>query len=205
MKEIIPLKKDIIFKSKVSEITELDVEHTYKVNDDTVNGKLILNGKYKMTEASLIEETFYYEIPFSISISNEINKDSIKLEIEDFKYDLDKDVMKVDALIEFKCDKEEIVMNEINDLDNYFKEDELTINKEDNNIINENITDNITNNIINTNDKYNTYKVYIVRDGDTIESICTKYNVKYEEIKDINNLNEFNIGNKIIIPYINND
>ncbi len=205
MKEIIPLKKDIIFKSKVSEITELDVEHTYKVNDDTVNGKLILNGKYKMTEASLIEETFYYEIPFSISISNEIIKDSIKLEIEDFKYDLDKDVMKVDALIEFKCDKEEIVMNEINDLDNYFKEDELTINKEGNNIINENITDNITNNIINTNDKYNTYKVYIVRDGDTIESICTKYNVKYEKTKDINNLNEFNIGNKIIIPYINND
>ena len=51
-------------------------------------------------------------------------------------------------------------------------------------------------------DNYYTYKVYIVREGDTIESICNKYNVDISNIKEYNNIENINIGDKIIIPYI---
>lgn len=209
MKELIPIKKEIIFKSRVYEITAIDVEHDFKVKEDMVEGKLILSGAYKMTEASLIEEDFYYEIPFSIAISDKIIKDSINIEISDFKYKVEKDVIKVEALLEFICDKEEKMEDYINNesLENYFMDDEIKKNvevkEEVKNINTEDTVNNLTKNIINTDETYNTYKVYIVREGDTLETICTKYNVKYDDIKEYNNITEINIGDKIIIPYIN--
>lgn len=266
MKEIIPLKKNIIFKSKISEITAIDVEHDYKIKDNLVEGKMLLTGSYKMTEASLIEEDFYYEIPFSIAIGEDVKKDTIKLEISDFKYDYEKDIMRINAELEFTCDKEEVndmqddifnnlstedyfndgeIKEEVTDInvDTDIKDNEIESKKSninDNEIdigkniikdnemeteiqktlindnqINTTIKDkvneinsdieigNITDNIISNDKNYNIYKVYIVREGDTVDSICAKYNVKYDDIKDYNNLNEINIGDKIIIPYIN--
>lgn len=210
MKEIIPLKKDIIFKSKVYEITSIDVEHNFNIKDSVVDGFILLSGSYKMTEASLIEEDFYYEIPFSIAISEDIIKESINIEISDFKYKIEKDLMKVDVLLEFSCEKEDIkedIMEYNNDLDDYFNdENEESFEETNNNIVNsEDTINNITNNIINNEEKYNTYKVYIVRENDTIDTICTKYNINYEDLVEYNNLNEINVGDKIIIPYINSD
>src|SRR5574344_2092752 len=160
MKEIIPLKKDIIFKSKVYEITSIDVEHNFNIKDSVVDGFILLSGSYKMTEASLIEEDFYYEIPFSIAISEDIIKESINIEISDFKYKIEKDLMKVDALLEFSCEKEDIkedIMEYNNDLDDYFNdENEESFEETNNNIVkSEDTINNITNNIINNEEKYN--------------------------------------------------
>lgn len=49
-----------------------------------------------------------------------------------------------------------------------------------------------------------TYKVCIVRDGDTIESIMEKYNVTLDSIKKYNIINDLKIGDKVIIPYERN-
>ena len=92
MKEIIPLKKDIIFKTKVAEVTSINLEHDYKILDDMVEGTVYLSGSYKMTEASVIEEDFVYNIPFSIAISKRIDKDTIKIDIDDFKYEVIKEL-----------------------------------------------------------------------------------------------------------------
>lgn len=218
MKEIIPLKKDIIFKTRINEITNISLDHNFKILDDIVEGTLYLSGTYKMTEASVIEEEFFYNIPFSIVTPENIDKDSIRIEIDDFKYEIEKDVMKVNIELELSCDEieenvkvdmkdesKEIETEELNDyITNYFKDDEKTSIKEETNNINidENIT-NITNSIINNEDAYYTYKVYIVREGDTIETICSKYNVVIDDIKEYNNLSNINVGDKIIIPQIN--
>lgn len=236
MKELIPLKKDIIFKSKISEVTSIDVEENHKIKDNTVNGNIIISGTYKMTEASLIEEDFYYEVPYQISIGDDVLKDTINIEIDDFKYDYVKDIMSINASLLFTCDKKEesIPMDVFDNLNNedYFKEENeindnnvdvnintnidtdisdniinnsnnktTNINEEVNNIGNEEIS-NLTNNIVNK-ENYNIYKVYIVRDNDTIDGICQKYNVKYDDIKDYNDLSNVSVGDKIIIPYIN--
>lgn len=210
MKQLIPLKKDIIFKTKIYEITNINLEHDYKVLDDIIEGNVYLSGTYKMTEASIIEEDFNYKIPFSIAISKRIKKDSIKIEIEDFKYSNEKDILKSDISLELTCDEEEVLEEEKEEysdldeyMDNYFEDEEPSIN----NIIIDNdttnvIEDNITNNI-NMENNYYTYQIYIVRENDTIETICNKYNISIEELKKYNDINNINIGDKILIPKIN--
>ena len=202
MKEIIPLKKDIVFKTAIGQITDINLEHNYDIKDNLVEGNVLLYGSYKMTEASVIEEDFNYKIPFGVSISKNINKDTIKIEIDDFKYDINNDVMSVSVDLEFSCD--EVEENNIVFEEPLIEEEkEITINESNNDIdIDQNIT-NITNNIVNNDQKYYTYKIYIVRESDTLESICNKYNVSENELKEYNNLTNINIGDKIIIPYIN--
>lgn len=211
MKQIIPLKKDITFKSTIGDLSNLNLDHDYKINDDIISGTVAISGTYKMTEASVVEDDFYYTVPFSIAISNRIKKDTIKIEIDDFKYEIEKDILKVNIDLLLTCDEnEEEVENDLN-IDNYIddyfnsevEEEKATVSdvKTDININNE--INNITNNLINNEEKYYTYKVYIVRSGDTIEDICSKYNISYEELKSYNDLSEINVGDKIIIPSFN--
>lgn len=207
MKQIIPLKKDILFKSKIGSLSNLNLDHDYKINDDIVNGTVALSGTYKMTEASVVEDDFFYTIPFSIAISDRIKKDTIQIEIEDFKYEIEKDILKVNIELELTCEENETeeVKDDVSDyLDEYFKDENNNLTEEVKEVKTEldvdNEITNITNNIIETNDKYYTYKIYIVRENDTVESICSKYNITYEELKEYNDLNEINIGDKIIIP-----
>lgn len=215
MREIIPLKKDIVFNTIIGEITSINLEHDYKIKDDVVSGNVCVSGSYKMTEASVIEEEFFYKIPFGVSISSNIDKDTIKIDIDDFKYETVKDILKVNIDLEFTCEEKEKNEEELSNTgqieeengqieeENYFENENVTVKSEQNNInIEENIS-NITNNIINNDNKYYTYKIYIVRQGDTIESICNKYNVTKDELKEYNDINNININDKIIIPQIN--
>ena len=196
MREIIPLKKDIVFKTTIGKIVNINLDHEYKVKDNLVDGYVILTGSYKMTEASVLEDEFSYKIPFGVSISKRIKKDTIKIDIDDFKYKINKDVLSLSIDLEFSCEDEENVINEeikeeIPEVEEIPEEE--TIKKEV-----ENISNSIT-----SEEKYYTYKVYIVRENDTIESICSKYNVLLEDIKDYNDLSNISVGDKIIIPYIN--
>ncbi|MBQ4262740.1 MAG: LysM peptidoglycan-binding domain-containing protein [Bacilli bacterium] len=267
MKEIISVKKDIIFKTKISEITSLNLEHDYKIKDDLVEGKLVLSGSYKMTEASLLEEEFFYTIPFSIAISENIKKDTINIDINDFKYETQKDVMKIKVDLDLECEENTIENEEeiesIEEFENTYELENLNENNDilmenesymENNLINDfdineyiekntetienntetienntqieqnnnelekniiinqidNINDdktisNITNIIDKNNETYHTYKVYIVREGDTLETICSKYNLLVDDLKEYNDLSNINIGDKIIIPQIINE
>lgn len=213
MKEIIPLKKDIIFKTKIGEITNISLEHDYKILDDLVEGEVNINGTYKMTEASVIDEEFEYKVPFGIAISKKVDKDTIKIDIDDFKYDINKDVLKVNIDLLLTCDELE-EKEEVDDLDNYLNDyfkDEIVIPETKtesiepiiNDIDIDNNISNITNTIINNENKYYTYKIYILREGDTIETICNKYNISKEELSLYNSLTDLKIGDKIIIPEIN--
>lgn len=47
---------------------------------------------------------------------------------------------------------------------------------------------------------YMTYKVYIIREGDSIESVMNKYGVMKEELEQYNDLREIKLGDKLIIP-----
>ena len=47
---------------------------------------------------------------------------------------------------------------------------------------------------------YKSYKIYIVRDGDSVESILEKYSISKDKLEEYNDLKELKIGDKIIIP-----
>ena len=43
MKEIIPLKKDIVFKTVIGQITDINLEHNYDIKDNLVEGNVLIN------------------------------------------------------------------------------------------------------------------------------------------------------------------
>lgn len=54
-----------------------------------------------------------------------------------------------------------------------------------------------------TPETYSTYRVYIVRENDTIEEIINKYKITKEQLEEYNNLSSISTGTKLIIPNTN--
>lgn len=207
MNEIIPFKKDVLFKTKISEITDISLEHDYKIMDEIIDGDFILEGTYKITEASMINEDFFYKIPFSISITDNYEKESINLTIKDFSYEIkNDDILSINVELNLEAREKEILDEVIDEIveeeNNNILEDEIIDEKDE--IIDE-IKEGDINKLTESFDKkenFVTYKVYIAKEGDTIDSISYKYNTTTNELLKYN-LEEVNIGDKIIIPSIN--
>ena len=49
---------------------------------------------------------------------------------------------------------------------------------------------------------YMTYRVYIIREGDSIDNILARYEITKEELASYNDLNDIKLGDKLIIPAI---
>ena len=57
--------------------------------------------------------------------------------------------------------------------------------------------------LFNTNsdtEEYITYQIYIIREGDTVDSIVAKYDIDIESLKEYNDISDLKIGDKVIIP-----
>lgn len=203
MNKIVPFKKEIIFKTNVFEITSISLEHTLKVEDYTVSGNFIISGEYKITEQSVDVEIFKYEIPFSIAFDSKYILDNASVDINDFYYEVINDrvlSVNIEVLvdkIEEKEEEDDIV--EENIIEERCVEEEDIENLEPKEEKDNNSSINIFNNI-NIEDSYNTYKVYIVREDDTLESIMSKYDISKDQLEEYNDLSELKIGDKIIIP-----
>ena len=57
----------------------------------------------------------------------------------------------------------------------------------------------------NTEETYTTYSVYLLRENDSIENIIENYGVTREELSYYNDLDNLNVGSKIIIPTVKRD
>ena len=224
MKQTLEFKKDCIMKSYVEEVSDITLTHDYKVLEDTVEGYFDVSGSYKMSKSSIQSEEFMFTIPFTIALSSLIDKDSIDLKIEDFKYSIEKDVIHLDMFLEMdyeelaiegknNIDETKEAIDEILDEQDEVKED-TTIKEEieekdgeemkEPDIKNEDTTKEV-NSILNTfsdEKEFYNYKVYIMRNEDTLESVAIKYNVGLNDLKDYNNIENVSVGDKIIIPYI---
>lgn len=230
MNQKIEFKKDCMLKTYVSSITDISLTHDYKILDDTIEGYFDVTGSYKVTMSSVETESFMFTIPFTIALSSLIDKDTIDLKLSDFNYSVEKDVLHLKMFldmdyqeIEIKEDTEdnEEIDNMINDL----MDKESTTNiKSPSEFHNEVMLDNVIdskeevstkqkvseknfNTIFNEvkESNFSKYKVYIMRSEDTLESILVKYNVTMDEIKEYNDIDNINIGSKIVIPYNKNE
>ena len=230
MNQKIEFKKDCMLKTYVSSITDISLTHDYKILDDTIEGYFDVTGSYKVTMSSVETEDFMFTIPFTIALSSLIDKDTIDLKLSDFNYSVEKDVLHLKMFldmdyqeIEIKEDTEdnEEIDNMINDL---MDKESTTDIKSPNEFHNEVMLDNVIDSKeeVSTKEKvseknFNTifnevkesnfskYKVYIMRSEDTLESILVKYNVTMDEIKEYNDIDNINIGSKIVIPYNKNE
>ena len=101
--------------------------------------------------------------------------------------DLIEEPVRIDLLKDMLNTNKEEEMNE---------EKNITINNN-----NDNNNENISNNLFNPEqEEYVTYRVYKVLEGDTLDSILTKYNITKEMLSDYNNIENIIPGDKLIIP-----
>lgn len=246
MKKIVPFKKEIVFKTNLSEITSISLEHNLQKKDNNIiNGNFVVSGNYKVNETSINTERFSYELPFDINVDEKYMLDNVVIDIDDFYYEIinNKSLeVNIDVLIDHLEEKplieeKEIIKEEKEDVSNIMeieKEDEDIMErcieaedilssleekdeKENENVIRDDkkievveqksVTkiNSLFDNLDSSTETYKTYKVCIMRAGDTIESVLQKYTITKEELEIYNNLSDIKIGDKLIIPSLNNE
>jgi len=247
MKENKHIEKELLFKNNIKDITSISLDSDFKIEKQELIGNFLISGDYKVHEVSLNRENFNFKIPFRESIEDDIDLNTVNVEITNFLYDYKKDELLVnidyqitgerkDVLIfddEESLDdflnsrevevvdtrleeiKEEIVADkeEIKEIEN---KEERIIEKVDNseievitecekiNLDNEDrdmvSSDEIINSVNKIEDGFVTYKVYKIKENETLESIVIKNKTTIDEIKEYNDLNNLNVNDKIIIP-----
>lgn len=194
MKEIIKLNKSIELKENISEITSISLESIYNSSEFGIDGTFDLTGTYK----NLYDDndiSFEEKIPFTYDFLVDIDLESINITIEDFTYDIDKNMLNIH--VDYEVEFNKIINDRI---------EEIPEIKEEKQILEEKVLE--EENIIETketcNEKYITYKIHVAKEEETLSSICTKYNVDVDEIRKLNQIEDIFPGIKIIIP-INNE
>lgn len=222
MKQIIPFEKDILFKTKIGELTSISLDNDLILKgEDIVTGNFYIKGTYKMISSSTNEEEYSYKIPCEIQINNTYDTYDCTIDIDDFSYEIKNDdtlCVKISVLLDnlVKKEPEERKEEELIDMTDSLpikeeleqeepetkKIEELVVDER--NIDPVNVLNDIKSDIISdTDERYLTYKVYTVQEEDTIEKICTKYKVSVDQIKDYNDFDNLTAGLKLLIPNSN--
>ncbi len=212
MKSIVPYTKAIEFNTKIAEICSISLEHELNIGENEIEGNFIISGDYKSHEVSVNKEPFHYTLPFSLEVTENIDKETIDFEITDFTYEIEGDsTLKVniefcltaDELEEEKQKEEEnrkeIAMEEIEELFNEPTGEESDIEEDRVDQESEAI---ILNSIQEKEEEFASYHIHIVNNTDSLESICAKYNTDMNTLKEYNTIDTISIGDKLIIPFI---
>ncbi len=104
----IPFESTIDFKTNISEVTKMSLEHDFNVSGGVVLGNFYISGEYKAHEVSVNKEPFKYTLPFTVEISDRIKEDTLEFNIEDFSYDIvDHKALKVNIEYSLSADEKE--------------------------------------------------------------------------------------------------
>lgn len=213
MKKIVPFKKEINFKTNLYEITSISLDHELNLDGYTIKGNLVISGSYKINDVSVNVEEFKYNIPVNIEMSNNYLLDDLKFDIEDFYYEIiDNNILSVNIEVLIDNLKEAPVMEDVKHP--IILEEEITpVNfevtnlevDEDNNSSRFETSDvkSLFNNFDDSNETFSTYRICIVKENDTLESIILNYGITSELLSEYNDINDIKIGDKLIIPSIN--
>jgi len=189
MKKLIPFEKELLFKTKVCEITSISLEHTFKMEEeDLISGKFIISGDYKMTEGSINREKFDYEIPFDIALDSRYDTNNMVVDIEDFHYNIvNSDILKIKIVLYIEGDlvkSEPVVIKEENAEMIPFKEEkEKVIPVEKVEVTEEDIE--IIPNVVFNKEKEDTLEVRNVKED--------KINSVKESVRNMNDDNDIEI------------
>ena len=158
----------------------------------------MLNGEYKIVDISVNTEKFDFELPFEISIDKKYDTSNLTIDIDDFYYELkgNKMAVNIDVLLDNLEEKEEVrtvIEPEVKKEVKVEEKKEVPLETKDE------VRENFLNNL-NVTEAYRTYKVYIIREGDTLNSILERFQVTKEDLEAYNDISNITVGLKIIIP-----
>lgn len=253
MRENYEIEKELKFSNNIAEVTSISLEEKHEV-DNGLKGNFIVSGEYKIHEISLNKEKFSFKIPFECDVKNDIDKNTVEMEVTDFTYDTDGDTLYVTISYEVTGDRKDILLfDDEENLEEFLKSREVeiimddTVNKIDetlnktkeesdeetdevirelDEILDESDEDvdvheevdrdefkrnieeskqELLNSVNVSDDNYITYQIHIVKSEDTLESILVKYNMTLDELKEYNEFNNLQLGDKLIIPVVNEE
>lgn len=182
-----------------------------EVNIEVLIDKLVEKPLLEVENDDNLEQTIEENFKDEIQTDNNLDREE-KLETND---DLDielsnneeNDIEGEDEIVE-RCIEKEDVLSEFDAIDSDLNEKdnnrpvEVVENKSQKSI--EKINS-LFDNLDSSTETYKTYKVCIIRAGDTLESVMQKYSISKEELEKYNSLSEIKIGDKLIIPSINDE
>lgn len=230
MNKIIPFNKELEFKENIGEIISIALDDDLKFTDSyTIGGSLCVRGmhkyldkeeefsytlpvlisvddKYLTDKATIGVDDFYYEI-----INDNVLRVKIDLILDNLYYKEAKEEVEIINVSDNRNDNLEISSDKGKTLDIDFdlekNKDDLLINAdisgaikdEEKTIVNDS---NITDLFKETNDskEYSVYRVYTVEEMDTLDGILNKYKVTREDLEPYNDLQNIQVGMKLIIP-----
>ena len=237
MKSVIPFTKELDFNAKVQEITSISLEREFSVEEGSVVGNLFVTGDYKSHEISVNVTPFSFKIPFTIEIPDNLDKDSITIEISDFAYDM-VDHSKITVHIELELEGQEIEKEEEEEVsepvvevdseeilkmmeerhddedadttqdieekeeeksdDEKVDREEVLIEAKNEKSLQE--SEDVIMQNVDADNEFTTYHIHMVKEGETVETICTMYNSNMNLLMDYNDLSNLTPGEKILIP-----
>lgn len=210
MKQTIPFTKDITFKTKIGEITSISLDNDLMLKgEDLISGNFYISGSYKMIETSTMEETYSYKIPCEIAISNDYDTFDASVDIDDFHYEIiDDEILRINIVVVIENLKKKENEVEVKETIEESNERIEVLKDEDRCIEEETMPEKasfleVQESIKKQSDTYLTYKVYIFKEGDSVDSIIEKYKVTKDDLSDYNDLDSIKIGSKIVIPSFN--
>ncbi len=156
-------------------------DFTYEIkNNDTLEVRIeysvnALEEKEEPQEEVVEEEPLFERVEEDVTLEDML--DTIDEEVRD----------NTEEVKEEDTDKEDIMDIEVLD--------EREVGEEEKNTIIDSIND--------ADDAFVTYHIHIMKETDTIDSVCTKYNTTSNILSEYNDLSTVAIGDKLIIPDIN--
>lgn len=223
MNEVYVIDKEFLFKNSVHSITSISIEHEQKLENSHLIGEFIISGDYRLHEVSINREDFSFRVPFDVEIKSNVNLDSVELEITDFSYNINEDELAVHVEYLVTGEQNLIEFVEESDLEDFLKNNDAEIvnlseqiryeeepkeekisdlikdeSSEERDHIDEVDKETIIDNV-KAEENFVTYHIHTVLPSDTIESICSQYNISLNNLKKLNNVDELTINMKLII------
>ena len=221
MHKIISLKKEITFKNTIEEIVSISMDNKLCLEDLLVKGDFVVEGEYLTLSK---KEPFHFNIPYLGYLDEYYDSCEATVKVDDFYYEIiepNKLLLAIDILVDNlleraiiddipnlekeDLEKEDLEERVIEAIAEEVKEEKKETNRVEKSNVDDVLLEDKTSErevLIfkdNYQEAYMTYKVYIVREGDTVESILDKYSISLETLNKYNVINELNVGDKLII------
>ena len=185
--------------------SQIETPFSYKIPVE-----IELDSKYDLSNVIIDIDDFTYDVidEKKLKINVDILIDKLELKKENKKEEkIDDELISVDDLFSEINDEKKLeipINNKCNENKEEKKEEKKEENKE---LISEQHLeekdDSLFSNLSSSNETYSTYKVYIVKEDDSLEKILEKYNISKVQLEDYNDLSNISKGTKLIIPDIN--
>lgn len=162
-------------------------DFNYSIEKDVMHLKMALNMDYEEIKEEIVNEVVEEEILADV-------------EEEEIMESVDELIESIPEVTEIKEEFHNELMLEKEEITKEMEEEKIDLlDKEEAQTSIKNIISNMK------DDSYYKYKVYIMREEDTIESVAIKYSVTLDDLKEYNELDNIKVGDKIVIPFVKFD